>query len=141
MSLETTWLLGWNDPSGTDGRPWGTGTQVALRAQHNHPPWDAGCQVEPLIGGYATMSAIREALKVTIAAAGHAAAAGAAIGERGLVYLADWRINALRDLSDGNWWGTDSWATATKPNTTVPPGQTWPPAAQTVTCERARRRW
>lgn len=133
MSLETTWLLGWNDPSGTDGRPWGTGTQVALRAQHNRPPWDAGCQVEPLIGGYATMNAIREALKVTIAAAGQAAAAGAAIGERGLVYLADWRINALRDLSDGNWWGTDSWATATKPNTTVPPGQTWPPAAHDET--------
>ena len=39
----------------------------------------------------------------------------------------------MRDLSDGNWWGTDSSATATKPNTTVPPGQAWPPAAHDET--------
>jgi phosphatidylserine/phosphatidylglycerophosphate/cardiolipin synthase-like enzyme len=81
---------------------------AARRAKQS--PWCEGCAVEPLIGGYAVMSAIRDDLERMTA---QATASARSPGERGFVYLADWRMNAQRDLSSSNGWGTDSWGAAT----------------------------
>ncbi len=62
----------------------------------NFKPWDENCQVIPLIGGYEAMSAMRESLEAAIAEAKS--------GKKGHVYIADWRLNPLRDLSEDNPW-------------------------------------
>ena len=93
-----------------DGRPWGDGTEMASRADPAHPrdPWDAGCTVTPIIGGFAAMNEYRTTLDAVIAAAEAAATPAFANGawQRGHVYLVDWRFNCLRDLSTN----TDPWA-------------------------------
>lgn len=82
-----------------DGRPFGDGTEMAERAQKNPPekPWDEGCIVEPLIGGYDTMKAIRETFEKVIEEAKDSAKP---FGSRGHVYIAGWRLNPNRDMSE-----------------------------------------
>ena len=82
--------------AGGEGRPWADGTAMADRFGQ-HDPWDEQCEVTPLIGGFAGMSAIREALEDTIA---DAEGSGNAMGERGHVYIAGWRFNPLRELAN-----------------------------------------
>src|SRR5712691_10655036 len=87
-----------------DGKPWGVATKMAERAKTaGVVPWDQGCEVTPLIGGYAAMSAMRDALESLISAA---RVSGARAGERGHVYIAGWRFNCQRDLSSKNPWKT-----------------------------------
>jgi phosphatidylserine/phosphatidylglycerophosphate/cardiolipin synthase-like enzyme len=85
-------------PNG-DGLPWGDGTAIAKRLDDGLDPWDTGCKVTPLIGGYATMKAIRDALEQTIT---DASASPKPPGERGHVYITGWRFNCLRDLDANN---------------------------------------
>jgi hypothetical protein len=87
------WFLNFS-PKG-DGRPWGDGTYMARRMA-NSRPWDENCQVIPLIGGYEAMSAMRESLEAAIDEAEQ--------GKKGHVYIAGWRLNPLRDLSEDNPW-------------------------------------
>jgi phosphatidylserine/phosphatidylglycerophosphate/cardiolipin synthase-like enzyme len=79
---------------------------MAERAKTGEPPWDPGCGVETYVGGYAAMCAIRDTLEKVIADASRSSNAP---GSRGHVYFADWRMNAQRDLSDGNSWVTHTW--------------------------------
>jgi phosphatidylserine/phosphatidylglycerophosphate/cardiolipin synthase-like enzyme len=109
----STWLLTFSStepsaPNG-DGRPWGDGTAMAARATAPggpRNPWDENCQVSTYIGGYAAMSAIRDSLELAITEAN---AAGNVPGKCGRVYIADWRFNCLRDLSDANLWKLGPW--------------------------------
>jgi phosphatidylserine/phosphatidylglycerophosphate/cardiolipin synthase-like enzyme len=117
----TKWLLQYSFPDPAvvfsdgnpygDGRPWGDGTAMAARAQHpdNYYPWDAGSRVTPLIGGFAALSAMRDAFEAAIAEA-HASAQ--LPGQRGYVYIADWLLTPLRDLSEDNPWGGAAWGPA-----------------------------
>ncbi len=102
MVLTTDALLQWEGT--TDGWPWGEGSHFASRKTAGIDPWDIGCTVTPLIGGYTAMTAIRETLEATITAA---LTSSQPPGNRGFVYMADWRLNAQRDLSDANTWGTN----------------------------------
>jgi phosphatidylserine/phosphatidylglycerophosphate/cardiolipin synthase-like enzyme len=109
MALPADWLLPFanGDPDAVngDGRPWADGTAMAARARTaNAVPWDVGCRVTPLVGGYEAMTAIREAFEKAITDAATRPA-----GQRGHVYIAGWRFNAGRDLSDANPWGTSNW--------------------------------
>jgi phosphatidylserine/phosphatidylglycerophosphate/cardiolipin synthase-like enzyme len=114
-----TWLLPFSSKtynfSNGDGRPWGDGTEMAAREGLPLPkdPWDTGCKVTPLIGGFETMSAIREDLKKAIA---FAKAQNTPLGQRGHVYIAGLRLNSLRDLSVHNDWHTDPWTPAQSAN-------------------------
>jgi phosphatidylserine/phosphatidylglycerophosphate/cardiolipin synthase-like enzyme len=78
-----------------DGRPWGDDTYMAKRLG-NFEPWDEDCNVIPLIGGYEALSAMRESLEAAISEAKQ--------GKKGYVYVADFRLNPLRDMSDDNPW-------------------------------------
>src|SRR5664279_3336058 len=77
---------------------------MAGRLGHGDP-WDEQCEVTPIIGGFAAMSAIREALEHTI---DDAMASVLPVGQRGHVYIAGWRFNAQRDLADD----TTPWTTS-----------------------------
>jgi len=81
-------------PNG-EGRPWGDGTYMANK-MGNHAPWDENCRVIPMIGGYEAMSAMRESLEAAIAEAEQ--------GKKGHVYIANWRLSPLRDLSEDSPW-------------------------------------
>jgi phosphatidylserine/phosphatidylglycerophosphate/cardiolipin synthase-like enzyme len=70
-------------------------------------PWDDGCKVTTYVGGLAAMRAMRQSLELAITEA--EAASALPIGQRGRVYITDWRFNCLRDLSEDNPWGTDKW--------------------------------
>lgn len=98
------WLLQF---SSADGAPWGTATYIAKRKASNQNPWHTGCKVTTLVGGYTAMCAIRDALENAIAAARRSSLPA---GQRGRVYMCDWRLNAFRDLSNGNAWKTGPWA-------------------------------
>lgn len=87
------WFLKFS-PNG-EGRPWGDGTYMAKR-MGNSKPWDENCKAIPMIGGYEAMSAMRDSLEAAIAQAKQ--------GKKGHVYIADWRLNPLRDLSEDNPW-------------------------------------
>jgi phosphatidylserine/phosphatidylglycerophosphate/cardiolipin synthase-like enzyme len=87
------WFLAFS-PNG-EGRPWGDDTYMAKR-QGNCMPWDENCKIIPLIGGYEALSAMRESLEAAIFEAKQ--------GKKGYVYIADFRLNPLRDLSDDNPW-------------------------------------
>jgi phosphatidylserine/phosphatidylglycerophosphate/cardiolipin synthase-like enzyme len=99
------WLLTFNAAGG--GRPWADGTDMASRAATGGNPWDNGCRVTTYIDGLTAMSAMRDALEAVILAAN--APGAPAVGQRGYVYIADWRFNCLRDLSTANPWHTDWW--------------------------------
>jgi phosphatidylserine/phosphatidylglycerophosphate/cardiolipin synthase-like enzyme len=80
---------------------------------------DTGCAVEAINGGYWAMSAIRDSLVACIDAARKKADGPPPTkhGERGLVYIAGWRCNPLRDLSSGNSWETSPWMSGGAPIT------------------------
>ncbi|MBC3844655.1 hypothetical protein GXW82_44125 [Streptacidiphilus sp. 4-A2] len=118
------WLLQFTsrDPNASDGdgRPWGDGTAMAARATPGQPgwplPWDNGCLVTPLIGGFATMNAVRDVLEETITYGNEQADHGVPPGARDThVYIADWLLNGLRDLSETNSWGGQPWNAAATP--------------------------
>ena len=113
MPDPTKWFLPFADG---EGRPWGDGTAMASRRADGKDPWDEHCKVTPIIGGFAAMSAIREALTKTIDDASQPGAPPP--GQRGHVYVAGWRFNALRDLSDN----TSPWGVIPRPP--VPEDQT-----------------
>ena len=69
-------------------------------------PWDAGSRVTPLIGGFAALSAMRDAFESAIIDATNSAQP---LGQRGYVYIVDWLLTPLRDLSEDNPWGGVSW--------------------------------
>ena len=109
------WLLNFTDPNFNaptgNGRPWADGTEMASRAQPGAPnpnPWDNNCLVTTYVDGLSAMSAMRNELEAVIAAAN--APGAPAVGQRGHVYIADWRFNGLRDLSANNPWAMDAWA-------------------------------
>ena len=111
------WFLQWSSSafglSTTDGRPWGDGTAMALRESATSgttDPWDEDCEVVPLIGGYETLCQIADTLEQAIAEAGAIANPGS-----GHVYITDWRLNPLRDMSRGNTWKSSPWT-----NTQIP---------------------
>lgn len=106
-----TWLLRFSsveyNTANGEGRPWGDGTFMAAReGQPNAKPWDENCTVTPLIGGYEAMASMREDLENAIAFASKQTTPA---GQRGHVYIADWRFNPLRDLSENNQWGKHGW--------------------------------
>ncbi|MDQ2812577.1 MAG: hypothetical protein M3Z75_12090 [Actinomycetota bacterium] len=109
------WLLNFTDPNfnapAGNGRPWADGTEMALRAQPgaaNPNPWDDNCLVTTYVDGLTAMSAMRNDLEAVTAAAN--APGAPPVGQRGHVYIADWRFNGLRDLSTHNPWAMDAWA-------------------------------
>ena len=91
------WFLMFSPNGG--GRPWGDGTHMAKRIGKENP-WDENCKVIPMIGGYEAMSAMRESLESAIAQAKQ--------GKKGYVYIADLRLNPLRDLSEDNPWNIEN---------------------------------
>ncbi len=93
-------------PDYRDGRPWADGTAMAARAYAGQPPWDSDCRVETYVSSYDAMTAIRDTLEAVITGA-----AAQPPANRGHVYLAAWRFNAQRDLSDQNSWRTEDWET------------------------------
>jgi hypothetical protein len=101
------WLL--TPSTAGDGKPWGTGTNMAARAVASPSPWDVDCKVTTLIVGYAAMSEMRDTLEALIAAA---QTSPNAPGAKGHVYITDWRFNCQRDLSSKNQWTTDPWGNA-----------------------------
>lgn len=121
ISEEQKWLLQFTQPANAPptGAPWGDGTAMALRQKNNLPPWDANCRVKTLVGGYAAMSAMRDSLE-RIITEGSASSKNA--GDRGYVYICDWRLNAFRDTSSSNDWFTGAWtpgSTAKKDQTVI----------------------
>jgi phosphatidylserine/phosphatidylglycerophosphate/cardiolipin synthase-like enzyme len=114
MTDATTWFVpfaapGKSTPADVAGLPWGSGTEYAARVTGTSPvPMDEGCTVEPIIGGYWAMSSIRDSLVDCLEAARAKSASPPPTkhGERGLVYIAGWRCNPLRDLSSTNSWQT-----------------------------------
>ena len=81
---------------------------MAKRAKDGREPWDVGNRVTPLIGGYAALSAIRDAFEAAIVDAREGEDRRQPPGQRGHVYIVDWLLNALRDLSEENPWGGDA---------------------------------
>lgn len=97
-----SWLLDGKHPGWPSGQPFGDGSERYARARSTDPgvvPWDDDCYVTPLIGGYATMTEIRAAFGAVIAEA--EANPGADLR----VYIAGWRLNPNRDMSEH----TDAW--------------------------------
>jgi phosphatidylserine/phosphatidylglycerophosphate/cardiolipin synthase-like enzyme len=81
---------------------------MAERAAAGLDPWDAGCRVTTFVGGLDAMSAMRDSLTATVADA-KALGTGQPRAAYGHVYITDWRLNCLRDLSTANDWHTDAW--------------------------------
>ncbi|GAB3061342.1 hypothetical protein GCM10027053_24530 [Intrasporangium mesophilum] len=123
MTDAATWFVpfaepGRSAPADLAGLPWGSGTEYAARVKPTTPvPMDTGCAVEAINGGYWAMSAIRDSLVACLSAARKKAADPPPTkhGERGLVYIAGWRCNPLRDLSSGNSWETSPWMSGNAP--------------------------
>jgi phosphatidylserine/phosphatidylglycerophosphate/cardiolipin synthase-like enzyme len=110
------WLLRFtsSDPAAADGdgRPWGDGTSMAARARAGKPPWDEGCRVRPMIGGYDTFDAIRATFEAAIEDANARSVPPG--GSKGHVYITGLQLNALRDLSPIQAWGGDRpWSSKT----------------------------
>jgi phosphatidylserine/phosphatidylglycerophosphate/cardiolipin synthase-like enzyme len=89
---------------------------MASRADPVDPrdPWDAGCTVDPIIGGKDAMDAYRTTLDAVIKAAEASTTQPFVNGawQRGHVYIVDWRFNCLRDISTN----TDPWMYQTPPD-------------------------
>jgi phosphatidylserine/phosphatidylglycerophosphate/cardiolipin synthase-like enzyme len=64
---------------------------MAARQKQGQDPWNTDCLVTPLIGGDAVMSSMRADLENAISAGGP-----------GHVYIAGWRLNMVRDLSQSD---------------------------------------
>ncbi|HLX87473.1 MAG TPA: hypothetical protein VKR22_03285 [Acidimicrobiales bacterium] len=82
---------------------------MADRAYRGLLPWDEGCAVVPMIGGFQAMNAMRNSFEAAIDDADEQAAKGVPVGRRGHVYMAGWQFNGLRDLSVDNPWGGRPW--------------------------------
>jgi len=101
MSFEyKDWLISFDDYAKVrkDGRPFGDNTEMASRQSKGLNPWDENCKVIYHIGGLDSMRAIRTQFQKTIDDAKKAT--DLKIGERGHVYIAGWRLNPNRDISD-----------------------------------------
>jgi phosphatidylserine/phosphatidylglycerophosphate/cardiolipin synthase-like enzyme len=120
-TAEAKWLLQFTSTNyggkEGDGRPWGDGTAMAKRAATGLDPWDDECAVSPMLGGDATMIAIREDLELAIAYGEKLEREKSKIGPgaRGHVYLTGLQFNGLRDLSSNNPWGGNPWQPGQKP--------------------------
>lgn len=107
--VPNTWLLDFlrnkapfNDDQKYDkeelnGLPWGCGTAMATRYKNGKKPWDEGCKVTPLIGGYETMEEIKKAFETVIKYA-ESLPPNTPPDQKGYVYIAGWRLNAFRDM-------------------------------------------
>jgi phosphatidylserine/phosphatidylglycerophosphate/cardiolipin synthase-like enzyme len=111
----TTWLLqwssdtySWSSSASVVGQPWGDGSAMANRQSNGQDPWDTDCLVTPLINGDDVMRSMRKDLEAAISEAAISGGAG------GHVYIAGWRLNMVRDLSDQ--FATTPW---TLPSTTT----------------------
>ncbi|HKF56406.1 MAG TPA: phospholipase D-like domain-containing protein [Blastocatellia bacterium] len=96
-----------------DGRPWADGSTIASREGVGNP-WDEGCRATTFIGGHSAMSAMRDAFEMAIDYA-RVMPPDVPPSKRGHVYLAFWRFNPLRDLSDANSWGLGPWVVTETP--------------------------
>lgn len=81
------------DPNNEEGRPFGDGTEMAKRAKDGKVPWDDGCEVQFLNGGWETMNSIRGEFFL---AKNDALNCSNPLGQRGHVYISGWRLNANR---------------------------------------------
>src|SRR6266576_1999560 len=103
---EAKWLLQFTNSNyqakDGNGRPWGDGTAMAERANEGKVPWDEGCLVKAMIGGYAAMGAIRDTFERAIVEAETPAMKQLPFGQRGHVYITGLQFNAQRDLSRTN---------------------------------------
>jgi phosphatidylserine/phosphatidylglycerophosphate/cardiolipin synthase-like enzyme len=96
------WLITFADYSfeaNNDGRPFGDNSSMAKRALNQQNPWDERCTLTVLNGGLDAMQSIRQEFQIAI---NDATSSTSPVGDRGHVYIAGWRFNPNRDMSDNS---------------------------------------
>jgi len=90
---EDPWLL-----KNSDGDIFGAHSYMSGYASAaGNKAWFTNCEVTPIIGGFEAMSQIRDAIHQTVQDANNSGVNFG--GDRGHVYICDWRFNPNRDLS------------------------------------------